>query len=67
MGSAVFNDFRPSVFRPKRCDDLSVWLKKQRDSYRYQTVEWRLLDELLNEYRERADRGISLLEEFPEP
>ena len=50
--------------QPKRDDDVARWLRQVRDSYgnhgRFGTNAHRVIDDLLDEYRARADYGLTL-------
>ena len=47
--------------QPKRGDDVETWLKKWRDDAfaEFDTVYW-TIDAMLDEYRLRADTGLTL-------
>src|SRR5690242_5801699 len=47
--------------QPRRDDDVARWLKNLRDNYGpLQGRQWRVLDGVLDEYRARADYGLTL-------
>lgn len=48
---------------PRRGDAVAEWIKRARDEHGHESDDlpaWRLLDELLNDYRLRADEGRDL-------
>lgn len=46
---------------PRRGSDVEAWLKAERDKYQERTEAWYALDELLDDYRLRADTGRGLM------
>ena len=50
------------AFQPQRDDDVARWLKTLRDQYdrHFQRRVWGVLDAMLDEYRARADYGLTL-------
>ena len=62
----------PTAHNPRRGSDIEAWIKAARDSWAddgvtrsgrvrpTRTVQWYVLDELLDDYRERADIGAAL-------
>ena len=57
--------------QPTRDDDVAKWLKAKRDEHfsKFENESYWVIDELLDEYRARADYGLSLdadLSELPE-
>ena len=58
---------------PERDDDVARWIKSVRDRFRWgarnRTVSFNVLDDLLDEYRARADYGLTLdddITQFPD-
>lgn len=51
---------------PHREDDVARWLKMRRDDLPGESPEWYAVDNLLDEWRELADVGRSLMEARPE-
>lgn len=49
-----------TTMQPKRGDEVEAWLKHVRDEYPHGYGEWNALDNLLDEYRLRADTGLTL-------
>lgn len=45
---------------PRRDDDVAVWLKTRRDEYRESSLTYDAIDNLLDEWRLRADTGTEL-------
>jgi hypothetical protein len=45
---------------PDRDDDIAAWLKRHRDEYGKNSLEWRVVDLLLDTYRLHADTGTPL-------
>jgi hypothetical protein len=45
---------------PMRDDDVAKWLKAKRDSWGENSFSYTAIDELLDEYRARADYGFTL-------
>jgi hypothetical protein len=43
-----------------RDDDVAKWLKAKRDSWGENSFSYTAIDELLDEYRARADYGFTL-------
>lgn len=50
---------------PHRDDEVAVWLKAQRDEWYQSRDAYFVLDQMLDEYRLRADLGLSLTVEIP--
>ena len=58
-------DAPPGPHRPMRGSDVEAWLKRRRDVYDGQaggeeTSLWMELDSLIDDYRRRADFGLTL-------
>lgn len=51
------------VHKPRRDDDVEVWIKRWRDT---QPTSWAAIDDLLDRYRECADYGLTLRPEDDE-
>lgn len=51
---------KPAPHVPRRGSNVEAWLKHCRDQYEPNTEPWRQLDELLDDYRLRADTGTDL-------
>jgi hypothetical protein len=47
---------------PRRGDQVEAWIKARRDEWDYDTHSWRALNDLLDDYRDAADFGLSLEE-----
>lgn len=53
---------------PHRGSDVEAWIKRTRDEYGSSTDDaWRVLDDLLNDYRLHADTGTALVNEVEGP
>jgi hypothetical protein len=55
--------------QPNRDCDVARWLKAKRDAQGRRSEEWWAIDEILDEYRARADYGLTLddpLSELPD-
>lgn len=53
---------------PHRGSDVEAWIKRERDAHGSPADDaWRVLDYLLDDYREHADTGVPLGEEVHEP
>jgi hypothetical protein len=51
--------------QPRRGSDVEAWLMAKRDEqHHYYGPEWHVIDQLLDEYRLRADIGLMLSEEM---
>lgn len=50
--------------QPKRGDDVARWLKRLRDSHNRYSEDWPAIDDILEEYRARADYGFTLDEDM---
>ena len=49
-----------SEHRPARGDDVETWIKRCRDEHSRLGLAWIALDDLLDDYREKADTGTPL-------
>lgn len=58
--SKPFGVFVPERHKPKRDDDVCRWLKRKRDEYPLANDRWDVVDVLLDDYRTRADYGLTL-------
>lgn len=57
-----------TTYQPERGDAVEAWIKRHRDSYGSQVDDaWRVLDDLLDDYREHADTGTPLDREVQGP
>lgn len=45
---------------PHRGSDVEAWIKTMRNGFRERSLQWRAVDDLLDDYRTRADYGLSL-------
>lgn len=57
------------VHQPYRGSDVEAWLKAQRDRWPNAPgtqIEWRMLDDLLEQYRLKADTGLLLQQTIEE-
>lgn len=55
---------------PRRGDAVAEWIKRARDEHGHESGDlpaWRILDELLNDYRLRADTGTPLDQDVQGP
>lgn len=52
---------------PNREDSVARWLVSERDAHHVSSREWRVLDGLLDDYREKADYGLALDEPGGDP
>lgn len=51
------------MHRPERGSDVEAWIKAKRNRFmQLEDVEWFAIDDMLDEYRLRADTGTNLLE-----
>ena len=55
-----------SEHRPRRGDEVDVWLRARRVGYQPGSTEWTVIDDVIDDYRRRADYGLSLLDESDE-
>lgn len=56
----------PEAHVPHRGSDVEAYIKARRDSFmQLEDAEWFALDDLLDDYRYRADLGLDLLSEIP--
>lgn len=51
--------------QPHRGSDVEAWLRQYRDQFPKLTTAWYALDDLLDEYRLRADVGRTLTDPRP--
>jgi hypothetical protein len=71
-GNWHWDDDTPPVklpHQPRRDDDVAKWLKAKRDEDGYKSTTYWEIDTLLDEYRARADYGLTLdapLSELPD-
>lgn len=52
--------------QPRRDDDVARWLKAKRDEQNRRHDEWFAIDAILDEYRARADYGLTLDDDMSE-
>lgn len=52
----------PAVHEPRRGSDVEQWLRRERDRYGQDrsVTEWRVLDDLIDDYRLHADTGVPI-------
>jgi hypothetical protein len=57
----------PAQHIPRRGSDVEAWIKARRDSFQIGHHSWYALDELLDDYREKADQGLMLADDHTDP
>lgn len=55
----------PEPYRPRRGDAIEAYIKGLRDGREVDTVPWRTLDAMLQDYRLRADHGLNTTDPIP--
>lgn len=65
LATLAYEDTKP--FQPKRDDAVATWLKRHRDAQEdAPAITYLLLDNMLDEYRLRADTGVTLDKDLDE-